>query len=117
MAVVDEVTARAAVAVGAPADALPIARLFVERAALDGQTVLVHGAIVKASHGIVGTNWYHLQDGSGDATAGDHDLMVQSEARFEVGQRLSLRGRVKADADLGFGYAYVVMLEDAAPPP
>ncbi len=104
-------------AVGAPADAVAIAHLFAERAALDGQVVLVHGAIVKASHGIVGTNWYHLQDGSGDAKAGDHDLMVQSEARFEVGQRLSLQGRVRADADLGFGYAYVVMLEDAAPPP
>jgi hypothetical protein len=113
VAVVDAETAAAVLRAEAPADAVPVGTVWAERTARDGQSVRVHGSIVKASPGILGTNYYHLQDGSGDAGAGTHDVLVQSDERFAVGQRVTVRATVAADADLGMGYRYAVMLKGA----
>jgi hypothetical protein len=78
-----------------------------------GRTVAVRGRVVKASYDVFGTNWYHLRDGTGSAEAGDHDLTVTSAERFEVGRVLVAEGPLTVDKDLGFGYFYAVILEDA----
>lgn len=115
VAVVDAETAAAVLRAEAPADAVPVGTLWAERRARDGARLRVHGSIVKASPGILGTNYYHLQDGSGDAAAGTHDILVQSDHRFAVGQRVTVEATLVADADLGMGYRYDVMLKAAVP--
>lgn len=110
--VVDEAAAKAAVAAVAPADAVPIGTLFAELDARDGTPIVVHGTVAKATSA-AGSVWVHVQDGTGDEAAKTHDLMVQTSATVTRGQRVTFRGVLRKDADIGFGYHFDAMLENA----
>jgi hypothetical protein len=106
-----------AVAVAAsepPRGGMTIAELWQRRSEMEGQTVSIRGTVVKYNGGILGRNWLHIQDGSGDAAAGDHDLTVTSNAAAEVGQVLTISGVVTLNQDFGSGYAYELMLTEAS---
>ena len=45
---------------------LTIAEIYSDKADLSGKTVILRGKVVKYSPQIMGTNWIHLQDGTGD---------------------------------------------------
>jgi hypothetical protein len=83
-----------------------------DAAALAGQTVAVRGIAVKVSNAIMGKNWVHLQDGSGDA--GSNDLTVTATNKVEVGAIITASGTLATNLDFGYGYTYAVLLEDAA---
>jgi len=51
---------------------------FAKKAELAGKTVAIRGKVVKFTPEIMGKNWIHLQDGSGDA--GANDLTVTTSA-------------------------------------
>lgn len=89
-----------------------IGEIFAQKNALNGQEILVRGKVVKFNGGILGTNWLHLQDGTG--TEGSHDLTVTSSAMVEVGDTVLVRGAVSLDRDFGSGYRYSVLVEDAS---
>jgi len=110
--VVDEETARRTVSANAPKDAVPIGTVYAELAQRAGKEVVVYGTVVKATSA-VGSIWVHLQDGTGDSAAGTHDLMVQSKVTVARGQRVAFRGVFRKDVDLGFGYEYAAMVEEA----
>jgi hypothetical protein len=110
--VVDEETARRTVSANAPKDAVPIGTVYAELAQRAGKEVVVYGTVVKATSA-VGSIWVHLQDGTGDSAAGTHDLMVQSKVTVARGQRVAFRGVLRKDVDLGFGYEYAAMVEEA----
>ena len=84
------------------------------KAALKGKTVLVRGQVVKVSLGILGKNWLHLQDGSGSPSEGTNDILVTTKDNAAVGDIVSARGTVRTDVTVGAGYAYAVLVEDAA---
>ncbi len=92
---------------------LPIEQVFAERAELAGREILVTGRLVKTSMGIFGTNWYHLQDGTGSEEAETHDLTVTSDVEVKVGDVVTFRGPLTIDKDLGFGYFYPAIIEGA----
>ena len=69
---------------------------------------------MKYSAGIMGRNWIHLQDGTGDAAAGTNDLTVTSSATTAVGDTILVQGSVAVDKDFGAGYRYAVIVEDAS---
>ena len=94
--------------------ARPGAEVVTGKAGLKDKTVLVHGQVVKASTGILGKNWLHLRDGSGSAAAGTHDVLVTTLDNAAVGDIVNARGKVRTDVDLGSGYAYAVLIEDAS---
>ncbi len=96
-----------------PADGYTVAAIHADRAELDGRRVKVRGQVVKALSGIMGCNWLHLQDGSGDAADGTHDLTVTTEQTAAVGQTVVIEGVVAADKDFGSGYFYTVIVEEA----
>lgn len=98
-----------------PPGALPVEQVFQQASALDGQAVVVHGRVTKATYGILGKNWYHLADGTGTSEAGTDDLVATTaeDLRLEPGAVVTLRGLLAADVNLGFGYRYAAMLEDA----
>lgn len=104
------VPAADSVAIGtvAPAD-LAIADLRAQRQAKAGQSVAVRGRVWKVSRGILGRNWLHLRDKDGG-----EDLVVTSEQDAQPGQLVLARGKVAVDRDLGMGYQYDVLVEDAA---
>ncbi|MCX5794668.1 MAG: DNA-binding protein [Elusimicrobia bacterium] len=94
--------------------AFTVAELHARRKELEGKDVTVRGKVVKVSPEIMGRNWLHLQDGTGDAKAGTHDITVTTKDLPKAGQVVTVKGKVAADKDIGAGYFYPVLVEDAA---
>jgi hypothetical protein len=90
-----------------------ISELFAQSSSLAGKQVTVRGKVVKFSPAILGTNWLHLQDGSGTAALKNHDLTVTSQETASVGDTIVVSGILAKDKDLGAGYKYPVIVESA----
>ena len=75
------------------------------------QTVSVRGRVVKFTANIMGTNWIHIQDGTGDGPT--CDLTVTSSATVAVGDVVLVEGPLSVDKDFGAGYQYGVIIEGA----
>ncbi|HVV87515.1 MAG TPA: hypothetical protein VHE35_30950 [Kofleriaceae bacterium] len=88
-----------------------IEQLYAGKAGLAGKPVAIHGKVVKFNGGIMGKNWLHLQDGTG--STGTNDLIVTSQDTAKVGDIVVASGTITLDKDLGAGYRYDVLLEDA----
>ncbi len=88
-----------------------IAELYARRAVLKDKRVSVRGKVVKATDGVLGKNWLHLQDGTGSGPTGD--LAVTSDSTAKVGDVVVVTGMMHLDRDLGSGYRYDILLEDA----
>jgi hypothetical protein len=97
----------------AGADARTVAEVWGQKTSLKGKTVSVRGTVVKYSADIMGKNWIHLQDGSGDAAAGTHDLTVTTQDTAAKGDTITIKGVLRTDKDFGSGYTYAVLVEDA----
>jgi len=91
-----------------------VAELYAEKDDLSGKIVVLRGKVVKYSADIMGRNWIHLQDGTGDATAGTNDITVTSSGTTEVGEIVLVQGTLTIDKDFGSGYRYAVIVEDAS---
>lgn len=90
-----------------------VARAWAESTDLVGTKVTVRGQVVKFNGGIMGTNWIHLQDGTGSADDGTNDLTVTTSGTASVGDVVTATGTLVTDKDFGAGYTYAVMLENA----
>ena len=95
------------------ADARTVNALWTEKEQLVGRTIRVRGVVVKLNGGVMGKNWIHLQDGSGDPALGTHDLTVTTTESATVGDTLTVTGTVRINRDVGAGYTYALLLEDA----
>jgi len=91
-----------------------IAYVYANKEALAGQQVSLRGKVVKYNPSIMGRNWIHIQDGSGDSAAGTNDLTVTSQAAAAVGETVVVTGTIVLDKDFGAGYSYPVMMEEAS---
>ncbi|QQG65485.1 DNA-binding protein [Desulfobulbus oligotrophicus] len=94
-------------------DSYSVAECFQQGKDLDGKTVHVRGKIMKISRMIMGKNWLHLQDGTGDAKKNHHDLVVTTTADVEEGKVVTIAGTLAFNRDFGAGYKYEVIVEDA----
>jgi hypothetical protein len=92
-------------------DGRTVADVYAQKASLKGQKVAVRGKVVKVTNGVMGKNWLHLRDGSGAGSTAD--LTVSSEGTAAMGDIVTVTGVVHLDRDLGAGYHYDVLLEDA----
>jgi hypothetical protein len=90
-----------------------VGELFEKAASLNKQKVTVKGKVVKVNTNIMGRNWIHIQDGTGDLATNTYDLVVTSADNAEIGAIISIEGTVAADKDFGSGYRYNVIVEDA----
>jgi hypothetical protein len=90
-----------------------IGDLWLQMDRLARTTVTVRGVVVKYNGGVMGKNWIHLQDGTGDPSIGTHDLAVTSLDVAAVGDTITVTGSVRTNVDVGAGYTYVLLLEDA----
>jgi hypothetical protein len=88
-----------------------VEQIFLEKDKYIGKQVSVVGTVVKFSADIMGKNWIHLQDGSGQP--GTNDLTITTDQTVPVGQTVEVRGVLIADKDFGFGYKYELIVEDA----
>lgn len=88
-----------------------VAALHSEKTALAGQLVQLKGKVVKVNNGIMGRNFVHVQDGTGDADS--NKLIVTSKDTAGVGQTVNVTGRVGVNRDFGSGYTYPLLVEEA----
>lgn len=98
-------------AVAEEAERRTVEALYQDRATLAGQMVLVQGTVVKVNNGIMGRNFLHVQDGTGEK--GTNDLTLTSQETANVGDKVTVTGRVVVDKDFGAGYTYPLLLEEA----
>ena len=91
-----------------------VAEIFEQAQDLSGKKVRVRGQVVKYNANIMGRNWLHLQDGSGDPMQNTHDLVVTTTDQLNSPKVITIEGVVTADKDFGAGYKYVVLVEDSA---
>lgn len=94
-------------------DAYTVAEVYAKRSALNKKTVVVKGKVVKVSQGIMGKNWVHIQDGSGDQKKGTHNLVATTHDMAAVGDIVTVTGTFAKDKDFGAGYLYKAIVEDA----
>ena len=95
------------------ADARTVSELWAQKGSLKEKSVTVRGKVVKFSSGVMGKNWMHLQDGSGDKKKGTNDITVTTQDAVAVGDTVTIQGVVRTDKDFGAGYSYALIIEDA----
>ena len=88
-----------------------IEQIYSQTSSLVSKTVKVRGKVVKVNENIMGTNWVHIQDGTGKD--GTHDLLVTTDQIVKVGLTIVAEGKVIKDKDFGAGYFYNVLLENS----
>ena len=91
-----------------------VAEVIINRAKLKGEVVVIRGQVVRFNPEILNKNWIHLRDGSGSAADNTNDLLVTTNDQAKVGDIVVVRGVVHTDKDIGSGYSYKVLIEDAA---
>lgn len=90
-----------------------VSELYAKAEELNGKTVRLRARVVKINPQIMGKNWIHLQDGTGDPMQNSHNLVATSAAIPQVDQVVVVEGVISANMDFGFGYNYEALLEEA----
>ena len=90
-----------------------VEQCFAEAEQLNGKTIRVRGKAVKFSPEIMGKNWIHLQDGSGDPMKNTHDLVVTTAETVDKDAVIVVEGVLAKDKDFGAGYRYDAIIENA----
>lgn len=91
--------------------AISLHDLFYGRDKFEGKTVILTGKVVKFMPEIMKKNWIHLQDGT--SYNGFNDITITTLDKVKVDEIVSLKGTVVLNKDLGSGYKYDVLIEDA----
>lgn len=92
-------------------DGISIAELFKNKKSYESKTVKIKGKVTKFNTQIMSKNWIHLQDGT--ENNGEFDLTVTTNAEVEVGDIITVEGKVYLDRDFGYGYFYNIIIENA----
>jgi hypothetical protein len=99
------------------ADAYTVAETYEKAGKLDKKTVVVRGKVFKVSQGIMGKNWVHLRDGSGDPGKGTNNLVFTTQDVPKIGDVVTAKGTLYKDKDFGAGYKYQAIVEEATVTP
>ncbi len=97
--------------IDAAKDGVTIAQLFTNKGAYAGKTVKIKGEVTKYTPSIMNKNWIHLQDGTDFNNK--FELTITSASEVKVGQIVTLEGKVSINKDLGYGYFFDVIMEEA----
>jgi hypothetical protein len=90
-----------------------VGECFEQAKELNTKTVRVRGKIMKISRMIMGKNWLHIQDGTGNPLKNQHDLVVTTMDTPEENTVVTVEGVLSANRDFGAGYKYDIIIEDA----
>lgn len=88
-----------------------VAELWRDSARYSGSEITVRGIVTKVNARIMGKNWVHLMDGTGEK--GKDEIVVTTGAEVQAGDRVLARGKVGTNVDFGSGYHFAVILQDA----
>jgi len=90
-----------------------VAEIYAQKKDLKDKEISVRGKVAKYLPGIMKKNWIHLVDGSGTAAEKNFDLTVTTDASAKAGDIVLVKGKVRTDRDLGAGYFFPVIIEEA----
>jgi len=90
---------------------ITIAELFSKKDSYNGKIVKIKGQVSKYSAEIMGANWVHIQDGT--SFNGKYDLTITTSKEVKIGDIVTFQGRIGLNKDLGAGYFYDVIMEEA----
>ncbi len=94
-----------------PTNGISLKELFSKKKYFSNKTVIVRGKVVKVNNGIMSKNWVHIVDGT--AYNNKSDLTITTAAMVKIGDIVIFKGIIATDKDLGQGYFYDILLEDA----
>ncbi|MEZ4987688.1 MAG: GW dipeptide domain-containing protein [Saprospiraceae bacterium] len=89
--------------------AITIKELVANLNKYNGKKVMVTGKCMKINPMIMGRNWVHIQDGSGD----NLDLTITTVEQLSLGAVVTLEGTIATNKDFGAGYRYDYIMEGA----
>lgn len=98
-------------AVAGDAEIRTVESVYKDKAALVGKEISVKGKVVKVNNGIMGRNFVHVQDGTGDQNS--NNLILTSTQTAAVGDSVQVTGKVVLDRKFGAGYSYSLLIEEA----
>ena len=107
-----EITAPARGEIEKAAHGKSIEEIYSEADALKGSEVAVKAKVMKISKNILGKNWLTLQDGTGSSA--DMKLTATTKESVNAGDIVTVKGILKTDVNLGAGYMYKVIIEEAS---
>ncbi|WP_457615456.1 hypothetical protein [Lutibacter sp.] len=88
-----------------------IEELLKNKEKYNGKIVKIRGKVTKFNSQIMSKNWIHLQDGS--SYNGEFDLTITTSAQVNVGDVITIEGKVSLEKDFGYGYFYGLIIENA----
>ncbi|WP_456473768.1 hypothetical protein [Candidatus Pyrohabitans sp.] len=96
-------------------DGYTVEEIYKNKEKLRDSVVRLRGVVVRVSPNIMDRTWIHVQDGTGDESEGTHDIAVTYAGREEIlpGDTVIVEGRLSVDKDIGAGYVFKAIIEDA----
>lgn len=88
-----------------------IADILKNPKAFEGKSVIVRGKVTKYTAGVMGKNWIHIQDGT--KVNDKFDIVITTTETVKNGDIVSFQGYLTLNKDLGYGYFFEVLMEDA----
>ncbi|MCU7845728.1 MAG: hypothetical protein KZQ93_18005 [Candidatus Thiodiazotropha sp. (ex Monitilora ramsayi)] len=92
-------------------DGMTVAEILNSDESFNDQPVRLRAKVIKVSPNIMGKNWITLSDGTGAQP--DNKLIATSQQQVSLGDVVIVHGVIRKDIDLGAGYLYKVLLEEA----
>ena len=88
-----------------------VSSLYKDKSEFENKTVKVKGIVTKFNANIMGKNWIHIQDGTGEENS--FDLTITTNDVVQVGDVATFEGIIAVNKDFGHGYKYDLILEEA----
>jgi len=85
-----------------------VSKIIKNASNLKGNTITFNGKVTKVTPKIMGKNWAHFSDINANT-----DLVVTTQEELKVGDIVTMEGMVETNKDLGAGYFFYVIIEDA----
>jgi len=94
----------------APAEgSIKLSELFSNPKKFERKLIQVTGKCVKVNPKIMGRNWIHIQDGSGEGL----DLTITTSENVNLDATVTFEGMIALNRDFGAGYKYDLIMEKA----
>ena len=99
------------VAIEASVNTISLSELFKNKEKYNNTIVSIKGEVTKFNPAIMNINWLHIQDGT--EFNGLFDLTVTTAEIVQIGDVVTLEGKVTLNKDFGAGYFYEIIVENA----
>jgi len=105
------ITAASTVLLAGDLPTLTVAEIYAQKSQYAGKHIHTSGKVVKVNNNIMGKNFLHIQDGTGEK--GSNDITVTSQQTANIGDTIEVDALFTVDRDFGMGYQYPIILEEA----